>query len=73
MKLSTTGFPPIKPVHVGSQSNLQICIKRNIWTSENGFWIAMVMQVTASWKKLSWEMKHGSTLLSQRVNSRVKA
>jgi hypothetical protein len=73
MKLSTTGFPPIKPVHVASQSNLQNYTKRNIWTSANGFWIAVVLQVTSSWKKLSWEMKHGSTLLSQRVNSRVKA
>ena len=68
MKLSITGLPFIKPVHDGSQSNSQNCTKWNVWTSANGFWIAMVLQVTASWKESSWEMKRGSTILSQRVN-----
>jgi hypothetical protein len=73
MKLSTTGLPSIKPVHYGSQNNSQNCTKRNVWTSANSFWIAMVLQVTASWKESSWEMKRGSTILSQTVNARPNA
>jgi len=73
MKLSTPGLPSIKPVHDGSQNNSQNCTKRNIWTSANSCWIAVMLQVTASWKESSWEMKRGSTILSQRVNARVKA
>ena len=73
MKLSTRGLPSIKPVHDGSQNISQNCTKRNVWTSANGFRIAVVLQVTASWKESSWEMKRGSTVLSQRVNARVKA
>jgi hypothetical protein len=66
MKLSTTGLPFIKSVHDGSQSNSQNCTKRSVWTSANGFCIAMVLKVTTSWNESSREMKHGSTVLGQR-------
>ena len=71
MKLSTTGLAFIKSVHDGSQSNSQNCTKRNVWTSANGFWIAMVLKVTISWNESLREMKHGSTIMNQRVNARV--
>ena len=71
MKLSTTDWPSIKSVHDGSQSNSKNCTKRNVRMSSNGFWIAMVLKVTTSWKELSWETKQGSTIVSDRVNARV--
>ena len=71
MKLSTTGLPSLKSVHDGSQSNSQNCTKRNVWASANGFWIAMVLKVTIFWNESSRDMKHGSTIMSQRVNTRV--
>ena len=71
MKLSTTGLPSIKSVHDGSQSNSQNCTKRNIWTSANGFWIAMVLKMATSWKESSLEMKLWPTITTQRVNTKV--
>ena len=71
MKLSKTGMTSIKSVNSGSQSNSQNCTKRNIWTSANGSWITVVLKVTTSWKELSREMKHGPTIISQRVNTGV--
>ena len=70
MKLFTVGLPSIKSVHNGSQSNSQNSTKRNVCISANGFWIPMVLKVTTSWKESSWEMKNGSTIMSQRVNTR---
>ena len=70
MKLSKTGLLSIKPVYNETQSNSQNFTKRNVWASANGFWIAMMLKVT-TWKESSWEMKHGSTINSQRVNTRV--
>ena len=46
------------------QKQLKNCTKRNVWISANGFWIAMVLKVTISWRESSWEMK-------QRVNNKV--
>jgi len=45
--------------------------KRNVWTSANGLLIAVVLKVTTSWKEWLREIKHGSTIISQRVNARV--
>jgi len=64
------GMPSIKSVHDGFQSNSQNCTKRDVWTSANGFWIAMVLKVT-TWKESFLEMKLGPTILNQRVNTRV--
>jgi len=66
MKVSTTDMPSMK-----SQSISQNYTKRNIWTSANGFWIAMVPKVTIFWKESSFEMKRWPTITNQRVNSRV--
>jgi hypothetical protein len=49
----------------------QNCTKRNIWTSANSFWIAMVLNVTTSWKESSLEMELGPAITNQRVNTRV--
>jgi len=46
MKLSTTGLPSIESFRDGSKSNTQNGTKRNVLTSGNGFWIAMVLKVT---------------------------
>jgi len=72
MKLSTTSLPSIKSVLDGSQSNSQNCTKRSVWTSANSFWITMVLKVTTSWNESSREMKHGSTVLSQRVRQSME-
>jgi hypothetical protein len=71
VKLSTTGLPSIKSEHDGSQSNSQNGTKRNVWTSANGLFIAVVLKVTTSWKEWLREIKHGSTTMIQRVNTRV--
>jgi len=71
MKVSTTGMPSVKSVHDGSQSNSKNCTKRSIWTSANGFRIAMVLKVTTSWKESSLEMKLGPTITNHRLNTRV--
>jgi hypothetical protein len=70
MEFSTRGFLFIKSVHDGFQSNSE-SQNRNVWTSTNGFWIAMLTKVTPSWKKSVREMKHESTLRSWRVNASV--
>ena len=49
----------------------QNCTNIKVWTSANGFWIAMVLKATTSWKECSREMKHGSTITRQRVKARV--
>ena len=48
MKLSKTCLLSIKSVYDETQSNSLDCTKRNVWTSANGFWIAMVLKVTTS-------------------------
>jgi hypothetical protein len=71
MKLSTTGLPSIKSVHDESQSNSQNCTRTNFWTPANDFWFTVVLKVTTFWKESSQEKKHGSIIISQRVNARV--
>ena len=64
-------LPSIKSVQDESLSNSKNCTKRIIWTSENGFWIAMMLTVTISWTESSRKTKHGHTIMSQRINARV--
>ena len=70
MKVSTTGMPSMKSVHDGPQSISQNCTKRNNCTSANGFWIAMVLKVTTSWKESSLEIKSRPTITNQRINTK---
>jgi len=68
MKLSTAGLLSIKSVQGGSQSNSKNCTERNVWTSANSLWMAVVLKVTTAWKESSWEMKPGTAIMSQIVN-----
>jgi hypothetical protein len=45
--------------------------KRNVWTSAKVLLIAVVLKVTISWKEWLRDIKHGSTTMSQRVNTGV--
>ena len=69
MMLNKLGF--IKSVQDGSQNNSQRCINKRAWTSAKNIWIAMVMNATSSWTESSLVIKHGSIIMSQRVNGRV--
>jgi len=70
MKLLTSGWPSMKSVHDGFQSNSKNCTKRNVWRSAKGFWKAVLLKVTISWRESSRKRKHGSKIMNRRVNAR---
>jgi len=71
MKSSTIDLAFIKFVQDGSQNNSQCCINQRAWTSANKIWIIMIKKVMPSWTESSLVTKHGSTITSRSVNSRL--
>ena len=71
MKLSTTELAFVQLVQDGSQNKSQCCINKCAWTSANKIWIAMIKKVRPSWTETSLVTKHGSTITSRSVNSRL--
>ena len=71
MKESTTNLAFIKFLQDGFQNDSQKSTSTTVWQSAKAFWTTFVMKGMLFWDALSLEMRCGSTITSQRANTRV--